>query len=85
MGYGTVVPFNEGALPVYSVGDEVEAKELIALCCPMTYDGKYYARELAEEQTLERLEMFAQRLNRGHDILVKQNRCRCVSKRGKRQ
>lgn len=77
MEYGAVVPFNEEALPVYSVGDEEEARALIRLCCPMTLDGKYYARELAVEQTLENLEAFSQKLDAGHKLLKKAGTCRC--------
>ena len=54
----------DGHLPVFSVNSEDEARRLIVAACPCDADGHYYSRELAEEQTLENLEAFAQRLER---------------------
>lgn len=48
------------------------------LACPRGHDGRFYARELAAEQTLENLDAFSARLDRMHDILVKNGRCRCL-------
>ena len=59
--YGRTCP--EGFLPVYSVDTEEEARRLIAATCKMGWDGKYYAPELAEEQTLETLLAFGDRLH----------------------
>lgn len=60
--WGRSVP--EGHLPVFSVRTEKEAKKLIVATCPRATDGGgYYARELVEEQTLENLERFSDRLN----------------------
>lgn len=42
----------KGTLPVFSVGDEEEARALIVAACPTNTAGQYIARELAEEQTL---------------------------------
>ncbi len=65
-------------MPVFSVGDEEEAKQLIVLCCPRTTDGKaYFARELAAEQTLENLAKFSDKLDAGHEIIKKRGKCRC--------
>lgn len=47
---------------MYSTDTEEEARLLIATACPMDYEGHYYARELAEEQTLENLYAFSDRL-----------------------
>tara|TARA_Y100001963_G_C6721792_1_gene419447 strand:- start:736 stop:912 length:177 start_codon:yes stop_codon:yes gene_type:complete len=47
---------------VFSVNSEEEAKRLIALACPLSYDGHYYAPELVEEQTLDNLRVFSDRL-----------------------
>ncbi|MCH8984143.1 MAG: hypothetical protein IH943_08630 [Acidobacteria bacterium] len=48
---GTVCP--GGMLPVYSCDTEAEARRLIVICCPMDYDGRYYARELIDPNTSE--------------------------------
>lgn len=37
---------------------------LIATACPMDLDGNYYAPELADDQTLETLYTFGDRLHR---------------------
>jgi hypothetical protein len=65
VGYGTVVP--NGSLPVFSVSTEKEAKMLIAMTCPLSMDGDHYARELAEDQTLENLVAFSDRLQVAYD------------------
>lgn len=59
---------------MFSVNTEKEAKDLIILCCPRGYDGHYYARELAEEQTLENLERFSARLAKGYEMMQKRKR-----------
>lgn len=71
MGWGPTIP--SGRLPVFSVNTEEEAQSLVVLCCPRGDDGHFYARELAEEQTLENLQKFSDRLARGWD-LIQQNR-----------
>lgn len=62
---------------MYRVKDEKEAKDLIVLACPTNGQGEYIAPELAQEQTLENLEKFSERLDKAHDILVKKGMCRC--------
>ena len=47
---------------MFSVDTEAEARTLLVAACPRGLDGEFYARELAEEQTLENLEKFGQRL-----------------------
>ena len=49
-------------MPVFTVNNEEEAKMLLAWACPTNLDGEYIAPELAEEQTLERLSAFGDRL-----------------------
>jgi hypothetical protein len=49
-------------MPVFTVNDEKEATMLVALACPRGFDGKYYAPELAQDQTFENLEAFGNRL-----------------------
>jgi hypothetical protein len=62
---------------VYAVADEEEARDLIVLTCGTNLHGEYIADELAHEQTLENLDKFSERLNRGHELLKKNGRCRC--------
>lgn len=62
MGYGVTVP--EGYLPAYSVDSEWEAHKLITLACEMNMRGEYIAKELAQEQTLENLDAFGERLHK---------------------
>ena len=69
MRYGRSVP--RGFLPVFSVNTEEEAKRLIVLTCPMNVDGQYYARELAEEQTLENLQAFSDKLVKAYDYMMR--------------
>lgn len=67
-----------GHLPVFSVGDEEEAQELLVLACPRNLDGEFVAEELAREQTLDNLFAFGARLARLHDeVLVPNGGCRC--------
>lgn len=52
----------EGFLPVFSVDTEEQAKALIVATCSLGEGGKYYARELVQEQTLENLAAFSEKL-----------------------
>lgn len=62
---------------MYAVADEKEAKDLIVLCCGTNTHGEYIADELVHEQTLENLDRFSERLDRGHEWLRKNGNCRC--------
>lgn len=53
-------------MPVYSVDTEEEAEALIAATCSVDSRGTYYSRELSQEQTLERLYAFGDRLREEH-------------------
>lgn len=75
MEVGKVLP--KGFLPVFSVDTEEEARLLVVTTCPRGYDNHYYARELAQEQTLENLATFSDRLNEAHQRLVDVGRCTC--------
>lgn len=78
VGAGRTVP--RGSLPVFSVADEKEARDLIVLACPTNYKGDYIAPELAREQTLENLDAFGERLAKLHDEVLKpKGFCRCQS------
>jgi hypothetical protein len=39
------------------------------MTCPRGADGNYYARELVEEQTLENLQAFSDKLARAYDFM----------------
>lgn len=75
MTFGSKVP--RGHLPVYSVGTDEEAEALLRLACPTNIHGRFVAPELAEEQTLENLQRFSDRLDAMHDRLVEAGRCAC--------
>ena len=77
MGFGRSLP--KGRLPVYSVGDEAEARLLLAMACPMNAHGQYVAVELAREQTIENLQRFSDRLDAVHERLKANGRCRCLT------
>lgn len=70
MGYGRG-PIPDGTLPVFSVETEQEARDLIVLTCPRNLAGEYVAPELAQEQTLENLDAFGDRLRTGYRLLMK--------------
>ena len=59
---------------MFSTDTEEEAQRLIVLCCPMNPDGTYYSRELAQEQTLDNLQLFSDKLQRGWDFMQKGKR-----------
>jgi hypothetical protein len=59
-------PIPKGRLPVYSVGSKKEARALLRLTCSTNAAGDFVARELMEEQTLENLYAFGDRLRNAH-------------------
>lgn len=67
----------DGALPVFSTDTEEEARRLIVACCPRDHAGTYYARELAERQTLDNLAKFSLRLAEAHERLKERGYCDC--------
>jgi hypothetical protein len=58
----------DGSLPVFSVETEQEAEYLIVIACPRDTEGEHYARELAQEQTLENLVKFSDKLQECWDM-----------------
>ena len=64
-------------LPVFSVGDDDEARTLLVMVCPTTADGQFIDRHTAREQTLDNLELFSNDLEDAHNILVGNGGCRC--------
>ena len=84
MGFGRSLP--DGTLPVFSVADEEEARQLIILSCETDASGNHIARELFEsrilrddppEQALEALRAFGDRLALMHEYLIGAGMCRC--------
>lgn len=74
MRYGRSVPFKDGFLPVFSVDTEEEARLLLTMACPRNFDGEFYARELVEEQTLENLEKFGDKLELYYNRMLERRR-----------
>ena len=60
---------DEGFLPVYSVDTEEEAEQLLVMACPRNAAGEFVARELAQEQTLENLWSFGDKLEKYHGAM----------------
>ena len=58
---------------MFSVNNEEEAKLLITLACPLSLNGEYIAPELVEEQTLENLQAFGNRLEDLYNKYVRKN------------
>ena len=56
-----------GFLPIYSVDTAAEANDLLTAACERNLDGEFVARELAQEQTLENLYKFGDRLRDVHE------------------
>lgn len=75
MGFGEVC--DPRTLPIYSVGTAEEAKELLVLTCPTNAKGEFVSPETAQEQTLEKLDEFGLRLDRGHELMKLRGRCCC--------
>lgn len=63
---------------MFSVGSEQEAERLLVLACPTNIDGDYLAPELVDDQTLENLDAFGERLAKAHNLLVGSGWCDCV-------
>lgn len=58
-------------MPVFSVETEDEARRLLTMACPRTKEGEFIARELVEEQTLENLYAFGDRLRTLYAMMKK--------------
>lgn len=71
VGHGPKGTRPAGRLPVFTTDTPEEAEFLINLACPLTYDGKRIAPELAEEQTIENLNAFSARLADLYEKYVK--------------
>lgn len=69
-----------GCLPVFSVADDEEARELLNESCPKNGNrpDEWVAPELHEEQTLTRLFDFSDRLAKNHERLREKGLCRCA-------
>lgn len=69
VGHGPKGTRPPGRLPVFTTNTKKEAEELLALACEQNAEGKYIARELAHEQTLENLQAFSERLNAYYQVM----------------
>lgn len=67
MRYGRTV--EKGALAVFSVDTEHEARRLLSFSCATNMDGDHIASELVKEQTLDNLDAFSDRLQRAYDFI----------------
>lgn len=74
VGFGELKDKPEGALCAFSVDTMEEAKQLLVLTCPKNYNNEFVAPELVEEQTLENLYAFGDRLQKQYDYLMKERR-----------
>ena len=52
-------------MPVYSTKTEEDARRLLVAACSTNFKGEFIARELVDEQSVERLLAFSDRL---HDL-----------------
>ena len=57
-----------------TVENEEEAKALITLACPLSLSGEYIAPELVQEQNLENLQAFSDRLNHLYEVHIRKNK-----------
>lgn len=73
VGHGPKGSRPAGRLPVFTVNNEEEAKLLVSLACPTNAQGEHIAPELAEEQTMENLYSFSDRLNDIYQKYIKRN------------
>jgi hypothetical protein len=72
--YGRTCPIDEGFLPVFSVDTEQEARTLLTMACPTNMNGEFVARELVQEQTLENLEAFGDKLEKYYEVMKKRKK-----------
>jgi cell division GTPase FtsZ len=82
-GFGRSTP--RGSLPVFSTTTEKEARTLLVMTCPTNYRGEFIAPELAEQQTIDNLQRFSDRLANAHDRLAETGNCECDSAHIKKQ
>jgi len=59
---------------VFSVDTEEEAYRLLILACPRNEAGEFIARELVEEQTLENLQAFSDRLANAYQFMKRRRK-----------
>ena len=61
-------------MPVLSVDTEEEARALLVMTCSTNIDREFIARELAQEQTLENLQQFSDRLYDAYNVMKRKIR-----------
>lgn len=54
---------------MYSVSTEKEARALLTVACQTNIDGEFLARELTQDQTIENLWAFGDRLAKVHEMM----------------
>lgn len=59
----------DGFLPVFSVDTEDEAEQLLVASCPRNGSMQFIAPELAQEQTLDNLYAFGDRLRERYELI----------------
>lgn len=59
---------------MFSVDTEEDAERLLILACPRNLNGEFIARELTDEQTLENLQAFSDRLAKAYAFMVRGRR-----------
>jgi len=65
--YGRTI--EKGFLPVYSVDTEEEARSLLVAACQTNHNNEFIARELSQEQTMQNLFAFSDRLEKIHGMI----------------
>lgn len=70
---------------MFSVDTEEEARQLITAACPRDDQGTYYARELANEQNIENLQTFSDKLARIWTIMQERKAARMDNEHGQRK
>jgi hypothetical protein len=60
-----------GFLTIFSVNTEEEARNLLLITCPTNIHGEFVAPELSEEQTLDNLYSFGDRLAEAYKKMKK--------------
>ena len=63
VGHGPKGSRPAGSLPVFTTDTREEAEALVTLACSTNLKGQHIAPELWEEQTLENLQTFSDRLD----------------------
>ena len=58
---------------MFSVDTKEDAEALLVLACPRNIQGEFVARELVDEQNLDNLQAFSDKLAKCYALLVERN------------